>query len=341
MRMRSTSSWRAPLALALGIFGAVLAIRECHAAPSTSGTLRIDGSSTVFPITEAVAEEFRAVEPGIPVTVGISGTGGGFKKFLAGEIDIVDASRPIKASELEFAQMSNISFIELPIAYDALSVVVNKKANWVDSLTVAELKKIWAPEAQGVVKKWSDIRPGFPDKPLQLYGPGTDSGTFDYFTEAVNGKEDACRADYTSSEDDNVLVTGVAGNEGALGFFGLAFYEGNKERLKVLAIDDEKPENGAGAQLPTAENVINGKYSSLARPLFIYVRTEALSRPEVAKFTAFYLEQAQQLAAEVGYVPLPSDTIAKVKSRLAAKTVGTLFDGKSSKPGMTLNTVLE
>jgi phosphate transport system substrate-binding protein len=191
------------------------------------------------------------------------------------------------------------------------------------------------------VKKWSDIRPGFPDKPIQLYGPGTDSGTFDYFTEAVNGKEDACRADYTSSEDDNVLVTGVAGNEGALGFFGVAFYEGNKERLKVLAIDDENPANGAGPQLPTAENVVHATYSPLARPLFIYVRADALQRPEVAKFVAFYLEKAQQLATEVGYVALPNDTTAKVKSRFAAKTVGTLFDGKSSKPGMTLNTLLD
>ncbi len=329
------------MGLALGVLVATFGISECHAAPSTSGTLRIDGSSTVFPITEAVAEEFRAVEPGIPVTVGVSGTGGGFKKFLAGEIDIVDASRPIKSSELEFAQMSNISFVELPIAYDALSVVVNKKADWVDSLTVAELKKMWAPEAQGVVKKWSDIRPGFPDKALQLFGPGTDSGTFDYFTEAVNGKEDACRADYTSSEDDNVLVTGVAGNEGALGFFGLAFYEGNKERLKVVAIDDENATNGAGPQLPSAANVVNAQYSPLARPLFIYVRADALERPEVAKFVAFYVEKAQQLVSEVGYVPLPDETTAKVKNRLAAKTVGTLFDGKSSKPGMTLNTLLD
>lgn len=341
MNTRTTSLWSAPLSLALGVLAGALAIPECHAAPSASGTLRIDGSSTVFPITEAVAEEFRAVEPGIPVTVGVSGTGGGFKKFLAGEIDIVDASRPIKASELEFAQMSNISFVELPIAYDALSVVVNKKADWVDSLTVAELKKIWGPEAQGVVKKWSDIRPGFPDKALQLYGPGTDSGTFDYFTEAVNGKEDACRADYTSSEDDNVLVTGVAGNEGALGFFGVAFYEGNKERLKVVAIDDENSANGVGPQLPSADNVISAKYSPLARPLFIYVRADALERPEVAKFVAFYVEKAQQLASEVGYVALPNDTTAKVKSRLATKTVGTLFDGKSSKPGMTLNTLLD
>ncbi len=342
MKTRTTSSQRAPVGLvALGAFAAMFVISECQAAPNSAGTLRIDGSSTVFPITEAVAEEFRAVEPGIPVTVGVSGTGGGFKKFLAGEIDIVDASRPIKASELEFAQMSNISFVELPIAYDALSVVVNKKADWVDSLTVAELKKIWAPEAQGVVKKWSDVRPGFPDKPLQLFGPGTDSGTFDYFTEAVNGKEDACRADYTSSEDDNVLVTGVAGNDGALGFFGVAFYEGNKERLKVLPIDDENPTNGAGPQLPTAENVVKATYSPLARPLFIYVRTEALQRPEVAKFVSFYLDKAQQLASEVGYIALPSDTTAKVKNRFAAKTVGTLFDGKSSKPGMTLNTLLD
>lgn len=327
--------------LTLGIAFSALPIQDCQAAPAKSGTLRIDGSSTVFPITEAVAEEFRAVAPGIPVTVGISGTGGGFKKFLAGEIDIVNASRPIKSSELEFAQMSNIAFIELPVAYDALSVVVNKKTDWLDSITVAELKKIWAPEAQGVVKKWSDIRSTFPDKPIQLYGPGTDSGTFDYFTEVINGKEDACRADYTSSEDDNVLVTGVAGNEGALGFFGLAFYEGNKERLKVLAVDDENPVNGAGPQLPNAASVLSGSYSPLARPLFIYVRADALERPEVAKFVSFYLDKAQELAAEVGYLALANDTMGKVRNRLSAKTQGSLFDGTSSKKGVSLNSILE
>lgn len=309
---------------------------SASAAPTSSGRILIDGSSTVFPISEAVAEEFQRANRGVGVTVGVSGTGGGFKKFLAGEIDIVDASRPIKASELEFAQMSNISFLELPIAYDALSIVVNKKNTWVDHLTVAELRKIWCPEAQGKVLKWSDVRAGWPDKPLRLFGPGTDSGTFDYFTEVINGKEDASRGDYTSSEDDNIIVTGVESDEGALGYFGVAFYEANKTRLKVVPIDDEKPENGVGPQLPNAENVLHAAYSPLARPLFIYVRVTSLEKPEVAKLTSFYMSNAKSLAQEVGYIPLPDAIYSKVQSRLDQKTTGTLFNGKAAQAGVTL-----
>jgi phosphate transport system substrate-binding protein len=240
------------LSILLGTACLVTGTNPCEASPSAAANVTVDGSSTVFPISEAVAEEFQRANKGIGVTVGVSGTGGGFKKFVAGEVDIVDASRPIKASEIELAQKNGIAFIELPIAYDALSIVVNKKNTWVDSLTTAELKKIWAPESQGKVMKWSDIRAGFPDKPLHLFGPGTDSGTFDYFTDAIVGKEDASRGDYTSSEDDNVIVTGVSGDEGALGYFGVAFYEANKSKLKVVAIDDERPENGTGP--PVAES---------------------------------------------------------------------------------------
>lgn len=314
----------------------VAAVTNASAAPTSSGRILIDGSSTVFPISEAVAEEFQRANPGAGVTVGVSGTGGGFKKFLAGEIDVVDASRPIKASELEFTQMSSISFLELPIAYDALSIVVNKKNTWVDHLTVAELRKIWSPEAQGKVLKWSDVRPGWPDKPLRLFGPGTDSGTFDYFTEVINGKEDASRGDYTSSEDDNVIVTGVEGDEGALGYFGLAFYEANKSRLKVVPIDDEKPENGVGPQFPNAQNVLSATYTPLARPLFIYVRTASLEKPEVAKFASFYLSNVKSLAQEVGYISLPDTIYSKVQSRLERKITGTLFDGKAAQVGVTL-----
>ena len=311
------------------------------ASPTSSGVVTVDGSSTVFPISEAVAEEFQRAHKGIGVTVGVSGTGGGFKKFVAGEVDIVDASRPIKAAEMELAQKNGITFIELPIAYDALSIVVNKKNTWVTSLTTAELKKAWSPESQGKVMKWSDIRAGFPDKPLQLFGPGTDSGTFDYFTDVINGKEDACRGDFTSSEDDNVIVTGVAGNEGALGYFGVAFYEANKSRLKVVPIDDEKVENGAGPQEPTAEKVINAAYNPLSRPLFIYVRTEAVARPEVAQFVSFYLDNVKTLSSEVGYVSLPDDVLVKVKSRFAAKSAGSLYGGKSQSPGTTLAQLLK
>jgi phosphate transport system substrate-binding protein len=311
------------------------------ASPTSAGVVTVDGSSTVFPISEAVAEEFQRAHKGIGVTVGVSGTGGGFKKFVAGEVDIVDASRPIKAAEMELAQKNGITFIELPIAYDALSIVVNKKNTWATSLTTTELKKVWSPESQGKVMKWSDIRAGFPDKPLQLFGPGTDSGTFDYFTDVINGKEDACRGDFTSSEDDNVIVTGVAGNEGALGYFGVAFYEANKSRLNVVPIDDEKAENGAGPQEPTAEKVINAAYSPLSRPLFIYVRTEALARPEVAQFVSFYLDNVKTLSSEVGYVSLPEDVLGKVKSRYAAKAAGSLYDGRSQSPGATLAQLLK
>lgn len=309
-------------------------------APLTAGRVVVDGSSTVFPITEAVAEEFQKANKGAAITVGVSGTGGGFKKFLAGEVDIVNASRPIKASELEFAQMSDITFVELPVAYDALSVVVNKKNTWVDHLTVAELRKIWSPESQGKVTKWSDVRAGWPDKPLRLFGPGTDSGTFDYFTEVINGKEDASRGDYTSSEDDNVIVKGVEGDEGALGYFGVAFYEANKSRLKVVPIDDEKADNGVGPQLPTEENVIKAVYSPLARPLFIYARASSLARPEVAQFVSFYLANAKSLAGEVGYIPLPDTLYTKVQSRLDQKAAGSLFDGKAAMVGTTLDQLL-
>jgi phosphate transport system substrate-binding protein len=318
----------------------ILTTQGGFAAPLTAGRVVIDGSSTVFPITEAVAEEFQHANKGAAITVGVSGTGGGFKKFLAGEVDIVNASRPIKASELEFAQMSDISFVELPVAYDALSIVVNKKNTWVDHITVAELRKIWSPEAQGKVMKWSDVRAGWPDKPLRLFGPGTDSGTFDYFTEAINGKEDASRGDYTSSEDDNVIVKGVEGDEGALGYFGVAFYEANKSRLKVVPVDDEKPENGAGPQLPTAENVIKASYSPLARPLFIYARASSLARPEVAQFVSFYLANAKSLAAEVGYIALPDALYSQVQSRLDQKVAGSLFDGKAAMLGVTLDQLL-
>jgi phosphate transport system substrate-binding protein len=339
MKIQSTFT-KVVMSVALGVGIISSSASLVFAAPSSAGRILIDGSSTVFPISEAVAEEFQRENSGVGVTVGVSGTGGGFKKFLAGESDIVNASRPIKASELEFAQMSNISFVELPVAYDALSVVVNKKNTWVDHLTVTELKKIWSPESQGKVMKWSDVRAGWPDKPLRLFGPGTDSGTFDYFTEVINGKEDASRGDYTSSEDDNVIVKGVEGDEGALGYFGVAFYEANKNNLKIVPIDDEKPENGVGPQLPTHENVIKASYTPLARPLFIYVRGSSLEKPEVSQFAAFYLKNAKVLAEEVGYIPLPDALYSQVQSRLNQKVAGTVYDGKAAKVGVTLEQLL-
>lgn len=311
------------------------------AVPELGGAVKIDGSSTVYPITEAVAEEFQRTNRGVKVTVGISGTGGGFKKFIAGEIDISDASRPIKAAEAEAAQKNNIEYVELPVAYDALSVVISHKNTWVDKLTVKELAKIWAPEAQGVVMKWSDVRAGWPEKPLKLFGPGTDSGTFDYFTEAVVGKEKASRGDYTSSEDDNIVVQGVAGNEGSLGYFGFAYYESNKDKLKLVPIDDEKDENGQGAILPSAENVINGRYIPLSRPLFLYARKDSLMRPEVSSFLSFYMKNSQVLSGEVGYIALPEQILALATGRLENKLTGSIFRGTNHKVGMTLEELMK
>ena len=328
----------------LGAFGLVIAACSAHveaAVPDVQGTVRADGSSTVFPISEAVAEEFQKEFTSVNVTVGVSGTGGGFKKFVSGEIDVVNASRPIKQSEIEAAEKNGISFLEIPIAYDALSIVVNPKNTWLKSITVKELSKMWAPEAQGKVMKWSDVRSDWPAQPLELYGPGVDSGTYDYFTEAIIGKEDASRGDYTNSEDDNVLVKGVAGSQGALGFMGVAYYENNSDKLKVIPVDDEKDDNGKGPQLPTAESVIAGTYAPLARPLFIYARKEALDRPEVREFVAFYLKNAKSLASEVGYIALPDQTYAMVQQRVEQKVAGSLFGGKGHQVGVSLQDLMK
>lgn len=308
------------------------------AAPSL---IRADGSSTVFPLSEAVAEAFHAAAPDLKVTVGVSGTGGGFKKFCVGETEISDASRPIKQVEVDLCAKNSVEYIEIPIAYDGLAVVVNPKNTWAKDITVAELKKMWAPEAQGQITKWSQIREGWPDTELKLFGPGVDSGTYDYFTEAIVGKEHSSRGDYTASEDDNVLVQGVAASEGALGFFGLTYYEENKDKLAVLAIDDGKPENGAGAITPTADTVRDTTYQPLARPLFIYIAKKALERPEVQKFVDFYLTQTPKLSKEVGFVPLPDKAFELAKDRVAKRKVGSLFGGKGSKVGVSIEQLLQ
>jgi phosphate transport system substrate-binding protein len=263
------------------------------------GNIEIDGSSTVFPISQAVAEEFRKTNPAVQVPVGISGTGGGFKRFSAGETDISDASRPIKQTEVDAAAKNGVEYIELAVAYDGLSILVNKSNSFVTCVTTAELKKIWEPGSK--VAKWNDVRPEWPADPIRLYGPGTDSGTFDYFTEAINGKEDASRADYTASEDDNVLVQGIAGDKNSLGYFGFAYYNENKDKLKLVAVD-----SGNGCVLPSEQTINDGTYKPLSRPLFIYVKKKSLERPEVKAFVTFYLENAAALSAEVGYVPLPA-----------------------------------
>lgn len=275
-----------------------------------TGTINIDGSSTVYPITEAVAEEFKKVYPDVKVAVALSGTGGGFKKFVRGETDINDASRPITKFEDSIAKVNGIQYIDLEIAYDGLAVVVNPQNDWCKDITVAELKKIWEPEAQGKITHWNQIRPEWPNEPIHLYGAGVESGTYDYFAEAIVGKAHSSRGDYTSSEDDNVLVQGVSSDKFALGFFGFAYYEENKDKIKLVAID-----NGNGPVLPSIETVKNKSYSPLARPLFIYINNKAAERKEVQEFINFYLDQMNMLVPEVGYIPLSDEETQKVKEK--------------------------
>lgn len=315
------------------LFSIGLALASCgggnkeKSATSTgmSGEIRIDGSSTVFPLSEAVAEEFRAAEPEVRVTVGESGTGGGFKKFSRNEIDINDASRPITAEEIELCKAGGVDFIEIPVAYDGLAVVVSKENTFVDYLTVEELKKIWEPAAQGKIKTWNQVRPSFPNQPINLYGAGTASGTYDYFTEAIVGKAKASRGDYNASEDDNVLVKGVSSDKNGLAYFGLAYYENNADKLKLVPIDDKDDSNGKGGILPSQETVSNGTYQPLSRPEFIYVNAKAADRPEVKAFIKFYIENSAALAKEIGYVPLPADVYPLIQKRMDNKVTGTVF----------------
>jgi len=270
----------------------------------------IDGSSTVFLISGAVAEEFNAEDPSIKVVVGQSGTGGGMKKFAAGEIDICDASRKIKDAEAELCKEHGVEYIELQIAFDGLAVVANPANDWCASLTVEQLKTIWRPESQGSVEKWSDVNSDWPQEAFKLYGPGPDSGTFDYFTEVINGKEASSRGDYQKSENDNSLVTGVSGDKGALGYFGYGYYAENKDKLKLIAIDA-----GEGPVKPDPEKVRSGEYHPLSRPLYIYVKKSSLSRPSMVRFLKFYLSHVADLAPKVGYVAL-TDEIAKQSNEI-------------------------
>ncbi len=300
------------------------------------GPIKLDGSSTVFLVSQAVAEDFQKAGLGT-VTVGESGTGGGFKKFCRGEVDVAGASRPIKQSESEECKAAGIEWIELPIAYDGLAVMVHPKNTFVDKLTVEELKKIWAPDSK--IGNWKDVRAGFPDKPLRLFGAGTDSGTYDYFTQAIVGKEHSSRGDFTANEDDNVLVQGIAGDESALGFFGYGYYAENKDKLKLVPIDDAKDDNGAGAIAPSPETVANGTYQPLSRPIFIYASTKAIARPEVDKLVTYYLDNARKLSAEVGYVALPAAADELAKNRYKARKTGSMFQG-GSKVGVTMEALL-
>jgi phosphate transport system substrate-binding protein len=311
-----------------GVCGTALVLASCACAggPPAADLITLDGSSTVFPISEAVAEEFQKVTPGARVTVGISGTGGGFQRFCRSETLISNASRPILASEIAACEAAGVAYVELPVAYDGLAIVVNPRNDWATSITTAELKTIWEPAAQGTILRWNQVRAAWPDQEIHLFGAGVDSGTFDYFTEVINGKAKASRGDYTSSEDDNVLVQGVAGDAYALGFMGLAYYQENRARLRVVPVDDERPENGAGPTAPSLETVRGGTYQPLSRPIFIYVNRQALARPDLQRFADFYLTSVPALAAEVGYVPLADPEQRLVEERLAARTPGTLFD---------------
>ena len=290
------------------------------------GTIKIDGSSTVFPITEAVSEEFRKESPKVRATVGVSGTGGGFKRFAAGEIDIADASRPIKKAEAEAATKAGIEYIELPVAFDGLTIVVNKANTWAAQMTVEQIRKVYS--ADGGAKTWKDVDPSWPDEPMKIYSPGTDSGTFDYFKEVVVGKEGKIRGDMSVSEDDNVLVRGVEGDRNAIGFFGFAYFTENQSKLRAGPVVN--PKSGK-AVTPTHDSIEDGSYAPFGRPLFVYVSKPALAKPAVAAYAAFMLEHAGSLAEEVGYVKLPAAVYERARANLKAGRAGTQFIGPDGK----------
>ena len=316
----------------LAAAGVFLAVPALHAQ-----IVKIDGSSTVYPVTEAVAEDFqKAKKNRIKVTVGISGTGGGFKKFCRGDIDISGASRPILRKEMDDCRAAGVEYFELPVAFDALTVVVNPKNAFVKQLTVAEMKKMWQPGAQGKVTRWNQVNPQWPDAPMKLFGPGADSGTFDYFTEAVVGKAKSSRGDFTASEDDNVLVQGVARDVNGLGYFGFAYYVENKDKLKAVPIV-----NGKGqAVLPSLDAVIAGTYSPLARPIFIYVNARSLGKPEVKEFVQYYMAHGAKLSKEVKYVPLPDSAYGVAWDHVLKGKKGTVFGG-TPEVGITIEDLLK
>ena len=322
------------LSLPVSLLAAALAATPVFA---QSQIVKIDGSSTVFPVTEAVAEDFqKAKKQKVKVTVGISGTGGGFKKFCRGETDISNASRPILKAEMADCQKAGIEYFELPVAFDALTVVVNPKNTFIKQLTVAEMKKMWEPAAQGKVTRWSQVNPAWPDQPMKLFGPGADSGTFDYFTEAVVGKSKSSRGDFTASEDDNVLVTGVSRDVNGLGYFGYAYYIENKDKLKAVPIVNDKGQ----AVEPSMEAVLKGTYTPLARPIFIYVSAKSLARPEVKEFVEYYMTNGAALAKEVKYVPLPDSAYKTALQHVQKGKKGTVFGGVAE-VGVTIDELLK
>ncbi len=321
-----------PLRVMAGMGGAALLLAAWACSPSA--IIKVDGSSTVFPITEAMAEEFQQEFGEFRVTVGVSGTGGGFKKFCNSEIDIGGASRPIKPIEVEACTKSGVDYIELPVAYDGLTVIVNPKNDWVDHLTVEELEEIWRPDS--TVDKWSDVRPHWPDKDIMLVGADTDSGTFDYFTKGIVGKEGASRPDYIASSDDNVLVRAVAGEKYALGYLGFAFLEENPDRLRAVPIDP-----GTGPVAPSRDTVSNGTYAPLSRPLFIYVNGDSALLPRVKEFVRFYLSpESGPFLREAGYIEFPPHIYELVQQRFEGRVIGSVFGGKGSQIGVSIEDVL-
>jgi len=317
---------------------AIVGVSSFMAPAAVAQLVKIDGSSTVFPIAEAVAEEFQKAKKGaVKVTVGVSGTGGGFKKFCRGETDISNASRPITKAEMADCKAAGISYLEMPVAYDALTVVINTKNTWAKSMSVAELKKMWEPAAQGKITNWNQINPAFPNAPLKLFGAGADSGTFEYFTEAIVGKSKASRGDFTASEDDNVLVTGVSRDVNGIGYFGYAYYEANRDKLAAVAI---VPSDGKPAVSPSGQTVVNGTYQPLSRPIFIYVNAKSAAKPEVKEFLDFFNRNADKLVREVKYVPLPASAYTYNAATLGKMRVGTKFGGEN-KVGLTIEELMK
>lgn len=331
----TTSSFGTALLLMFAACGK----QEPSVAEPSGAPVRVDGSSTVYLVSSIVAEEAKRQQIATAV-VSESGTTAGFKKLCAGEVDVAGASRAIQRSEIDACRSANIEYIELPIGYDGLAVTVNANNTWVDHLTVAELKRIWEPAAAGAISNWNQVRSSFPDRPLKLFGPGAQSGTFDYFTQAIIGEQRASRRDYTSNEDDTVLVNGVAAEENALGYFGVAYLR-NQPKLRAVPIDDRDETNGAGAVMPSASTVANGTYQPLSRPIFIYVNLKSVNRPEVDRYVSFYLQAVRELSAEVGYVPLLTRTEQLAKDRYKARRTGTMFDGRTPSVGVTMEKLLD
>ncbi len=305
-------------------------------------TIKVDGSSTVFPITEGVSEEFQKNEKGkIHVTVGVSGTGGGFKKFCRGETDVQDASRPITKSEMEDCKKAGVAYFELPIAFDAIAIVVNNEAKWVNEITVAELKKLWEPEAQGKIMTWDKVNAKWPKEKLALFGASTDNGTFDYFTEAIMGKAKSSRGDYNASVDHNARVTGVSSNKYALGYMPYSYYFNNKEKLKILGLVGGKgAPKPTEAIKPTEQTVLSGDYYPLSRPIFIYASKKSMERDEVKKFINFYIESAAEMAKAVNYIPLTATAYKTAKDHVLKNKIGTVFEGEA-KAGLTIDQILK